>query len=384
MAFLEDLGLSLAGSVFDNTFSQFNTRRSQQRAYQLGEKAADAQFARQLQFWNMQNQYNDPKKSYKRLLDGLKANGLNTAMALGSSASPNEAGSLSSVPSNRGVSAMVPQQFPILQNLLAASSIRRNDAASQKDEAQAGKTYREIELMNDQQALMRSQTALNSLLGERTKLTTEFQKMVNSVYEQTMPATVEMAFTKADQELQILEKYYQENDLLSWELRSAPEKYEQVKLQTELLGTQISVNLATALLRQHQVYMTDAQAQMLREYAKLLGAQYEGQLYKNDSLWLQSQAGNLNFGNQVANLELQKEYRELVNKYLKKYGNLNNIMGYVSVIGPLLLQFGGLLLKGRGIGRGRAGGSSGGINSPMFPENGDITPGIDFDNLLAL
>lgn len=89
-------GLDVAGSVIDSGLSALSARQN----YKYAQRAAEDQYRRQLEFWDLQNKYNDPKNSYKRLVEGLEANGLNKALALGNGAQPNEAGALSSVPGN--------------------------------------------------------------------------------------------------------------------------------------------------------------------------------------------------------------------------------------------------------------------------------------------
>lgn len=89
-------GIDTASSFIDSGLSALSARQN----YKYAERSAENQYRRQLEFWNLQNQYNDPKNSYKRLVEGLEANGLNKALAISGGASPNDAGALSSVPGN--------------------------------------------------------------------------------------------------------------------------------------------------------------------------------------------------------------------------------------------------------------------------------------------
>lgn len=365
-----DAVVSGLSSITDNLFSQYNTRRAQNHAFQLGERAAENAYQRQLDFWNKQNEYNDPTSSYGRLVAGLEANGLNKAMALGSSATPNQAGSLSSVPQNSGVSTAIPQQFPVMQNLIAASMIRRNDAAAAKDEAQVGKTKIETENLTEQQNLIRSQVVLNGIMGDNMKLKNEYQEMVNSVYERTEEATVSQAFTKANQELEILDKYRKENRLLDWQIFSQPDKLQQVRLQNNVLGSQICLNLVTALLRQHQIYLTDQQAEMVKQLGKLYVEQQFTENQRGLHFWRMNQLENLTFNTDVEYNTLRKEWQRMTNEWMDKYKGAVTIVGMVRDLGPLMLGL------GQAFGRRSGGGfsSPGGSISPdgMFPDFGNL------------
>ena len=78
---LGGIGLNMAASAFNN---------------KMADKAAEKQYQRQLDFWEKQNQYNDPSAQRSR----LERAGYNPAAAAGQVAQNNTAGQLSSVPGN--------------------------------------------------------------------------------------------------------------------------------------------------------------------------------------------------------------------------------------------------------------------------------------------
>ena len=63
----------------------------------LAERSAQKQYDRQIDFWNMQNEYNSPVNQRKRLMDA----GLNPVAAAGDIGGNNTAGNLSTVPGNQ-------------------------------------------------------------------------------------------------------------------------------------------------------------------------------------------------------------------------------------------------------------------------------------------
>lgn len=82
------IGGAMANTVFNFATSAFN--------HKLAEDSADKQYQRQLDFWQKQNQYNDPMAQRAR----LERAGLNSASLAGDIAGHNTAGNLSTVPGN--------------------------------------------------------------------------------------------------------------------------------------------------------------------------------------------------------------------------------------------------------------------------------------------
>ncbi|MBO5971627.1 MAG: hypothetical protein J6Q07_01280 [Alistipes sp.] len=85
--------LGLGFNALSGLVDTWNYKDQADYAFQLQEKAAKNAYNRQLDFWNLQNQYNDPSNQVKR----LKGAGLNPALMNGQ-AMNNVAGGLSSTP----------------------------------------------------------------------------------------------------------------------------------------------------------------------------------------------------------------------------------------------------------------------------------------------
>ncbi len=108
-----DLGFGFLNNLLSLPFDIAREKRNYDLQYQYNEKAAENAFARQLEFWQMQNEYNTPAAQMRRLVDA----GLNPALMNGG-VSSNTAGGLSSVSSaSVGLS---PQHDPIAKLLSVA------------------------------------------------------------------------------------------------------------------------------------------------------------------------------------------------------------------------------------------------------------------------
>lgn len=96
---------NLVGNVTNQIFSRRNARIN----YEYAEKSAENQYKRQVDFWNMQNAYNDPAAARARMEDA----GMNPTTDMGSGI--NSAGSGSTVPGNEyaqsGIMPVVPTNW---------------------------------------------------------------------------------------------------------------------------------------------------------------------------------------------------------------------------------------------------------------------------------
>lgn len=91
MAALNSLNNSLANSA--NVIMAAQTSRADRK---FSREMSDLAWQRNIEAWNMQNEYNLPSNVYARQLEGLQANGLNPALVFGNSTSvTGNAGSVS-------------------------------------------------------------------------------------------------------------------------------------------------------------------------------------------------------------------------------------------------------------------------------------------------
>lgn len=92
-----------AANLVGNVTNQLFARRNARINYQYAERAAENQYKRQVDFWNMQNAYNDPAAARARMENA----GMNPTTDMGSNI--NSAGSGSTVPGNEyAQSGMLP------------------------------------------------------------------------------------------------------------------------------------------------------------------------------------------------------------------------------------------------------------------------------------
>lgn len=108
------------GILSDFATSKYNSR--------LAEESADRQYQRQLEFWNIQNDYNTPSAQVSRLKDA----GLNPAAAVGQVASNGYGQQLSSVPGNEYAKNGVFRGESLLQSLKSVSEIENIATGSDK------------------------------------------------------------------------------------------------------------------------------------------------------------------------------------------------------------------------------------------------------------
>ena len=129
---------------------------SSKRQFKQAQKLMDKQYEQQMSMyerqladllaqWNRENEYNDPTNAYKRLLNGLDANGLNKALAISGAQSGVTAssGHNSSVPSGGssglGSTSLLPAgSVTALSNLRQRSEISLIDAEAEKTRREAG------------------------------------------------------------------------------------------------------------------------------------------------------------------------------------------------------------------------------------------------------
>lgn len=96
MSFIDDLGTGTAGAVTSGLFGGLSNALFGGINARRAERAAQKQYARQIDFWNLQNSYNTPTAQRQRLEDA----NLNPALMYGSGSGSNTAGGLSTVPGN--------------------------------------------------------------------------------------------------------------------------------------------------------------------------------------------------------------------------------------------------------------------------------------------
>lgn len=155
MSILGSLGLGALDTLFSGVSSLFGARKQdyyQRRQMSIANDYANQMFDRQIDFWNMQNDYNSPAQQMSR----LEAAGLNPNLVYGNGSMANTSNSgmpSSSVPSNHGPSVSMPQSR-LMQSYLMSI---------QGDSYRAGirRTEEDIEVLREQANKLRTEQLLN-------------------------------------------------------------------------------------------------------------------------------------------------------------------------------------------------------------------------------
>lgn len=125
-------------------FQQKQMKLQQQYALEQMQKQSELSYANWQKQFDYENAYNDPSKVFDRYLKagvtpaavlGSSGVGVNATMSGGSASMPSASGPSGSMPASPGFSAGDPTA--IAQNMLAQSTVNRNSAAANLDNAQA-------------------------------------------------------------------------------------------------------------------------------------------------------------------------------------------------------------------------------------------------------
>lgn len=180
--------------LFDSIFG-WSAKRQYKNASKLMDKQYDQQMsfyerqlADQLAQWNRENEYNDPTNAYKRLVQGLQANGLNKALAIGGASSGVTASSAHNpnVPSGGstglGQSTLLPMgSVQALSNLRQRAEIANIDANTQKTKREAGLV--DVQTTNEmlRSSILDAQHTLMSLQAKNVKADTALKTATESL-----------------------------------------------------------------------------------------------------------------------------------------------------------------------------------------------------------
>lgn len=259
---------NLLGLGFDSAKAaigfSFDKKRADYSA-KLSEEAARRQYERQLDFWNKQNEYNDPSNVRRRLEEA----GLGASALLGGAQVQNiggSAGPLSSVPGNevdlRGRYAEVENPFTRMMQL---AQLRNIEADSELKKAQAGQTGAQEDLTRNTISLQDSQILLNgsikalnesyALTEETKRALNESQKSLNDVRESLDRLTLNFE-SNPDVRQKRLHMFFKSSDMLDKQYDITCQQLEDWLFKNEHLNpAQLDeVNATTSLLRKQAIY----------------------------------------------------------------------------------------------------------------------------------
>lgn len=303
------LGFGAASSVFSSLGSLFNAGAQHRRQKELmaiqqeyNTAAADTAYRRQLEFWNKQNQYNDPSSSRSR----LQAAGLNPALMYsgGNSATPSQ--SLPSVNpaspggSPQGARASFADPFTQALQMAQIDNIKANTA---KTIAETG----------DQSETLRSQSLANDLRDKQI-ISTDLANKIDAFDLQFAQDTRQANVDKLSQSVSNLRA--QEASLYAGI---------QTAMDTHARQPEIVAQLRTQTMESAaRVGLIEAQAELARAGKALTSAQVE-EVYQ--------QIRNLEAANQLAAAQTDEVYsrsglnqvRTRVEAFAAKYADATNV-----------------------------------------------------------
>lgn len=250
------------GSLFGSGLSYKRQRKLLGQQYEYDKEAASVAYDRQLDFWNQQNEYNDPS-SVRARLEGA---GLNPALAYGGTAQvATPAQGLSHVDkASAGGTPQSPQaQFenPI-DSLLQLSRVENINADTRKKEEETAFVRVESDYYKAQGQLLGEQT-----LSEQTRRA--ILDLDRSFKSDTYQANVASSVANLNKVVQegLKTKLYNEN--YSTFLREAESR--------------IALNAVQSVLNKTRVSLTEEQRNKIASEISLLSLQWDIQSYARDN-----------------------------------------------------------------------------------------------------
>lgn len=263
--------LGTLGNVGGAVVQGSANKRAAKANYKYGEKAAENQYARQLDYWNKLNQYNEsyynPKAVYSRELEGLKANGLSPGLfyAQNGGGVPGSAGvAVSGAPGNQSAGTQEPVRGEgYIRNIMEAVQLAGVQAQIENVKAQTRRTNVETDnLEGVTRDYIKSQTEANIALADNTQARTIGQRLSNQLEEATLPLNVEMAESRAQQLSYELDLYIDSLERSHYDTRFASESYDyriaSLREDVQLKATGVAVNIAQAYALASGIELNDS------------------------------------------------------------------------------------------------------------------------------
>lgn len=258
-------GITALGGIGQSAYQGGSNRKTARANYKYGEKAAENAYARQLDFWNKQNEYN----TYSADLQRLREAGLSPGLYYGSGAAGgSNAQGLSAVSPNSSAGTAVPPNAPnvgsdALQGAAQTASIRETESRADLNESQAEKNRREIGKVDYEEQLLQSQSELNVLYGENTRLKSEGQELDNEILAATKDVTIQNADVALRSNKARLAYYIEQAEQAFIETRFSRATFDS---RVDLLYKDIQLKAAGIVVQQVQaraisqgIYLTQAQ-----------------------------------------------------------------------------------------------------------------------------
>lgn len=285
---LSGLGGSLVNGLFNIGAAKRQYKyqsKLQQQQYDLNEKAADAAYERQKDFYNIQNAYNDPSAVRERYENA----NINPTSAFGTAGSYTPAQQAATAPQGSGAGLGTASAFPVtdpIEQAYRLAMIRNVDADTKKKEGETldpEETLRGQQLANDlKEAGLLSQQLVNSI----TALDLQFK---NEVYDTEVAIRKQTADNMAKQ-------------------------YEQMNQEIAKSISDIEVNEEQKKQLQSLVLLNNANAAFARARADWHGKISKAQIEQYQQFTRNLEGENKKLAVEVANEYLKGSGLELENK----------------------------------------------------------------------
>lgn len=252
-------------------------------AYQ--DAAAEQAYQRQVEFWNMQNQYNRPSAQVAR----LKEAGLNPALAYGQGGNvSNTAGQLSNVPKadyqnqnwiNFQSSLGMLQQISELKNTEKQRDVM--DAQIKNLLANAGNRDAGTDQIRTYIGLMEMQKRTEDLKQKGMISANIAQDLQNELL------AVELFYKDATEDAKLRElnsrvdKIISENNLNAEQAKAVRQSISESRARINKITSDIGVNDADISLKNSQLGFTEAQTKYVSEQTRLYAAKAYSEIVKN-------------------------------------------------------------------------------------------------------
>lgn len=266
-----------AGNIASSVTDFGQTRRAQNRNYKLNERAAENAYARQIEQWNRQNEYNLPSNAYRRELQGLRENELSPGLLYSGAGSSSAPATDTSAPAGSGASGTGAMSRPPLsfsEAFQTAQSIKESQSRIESNKAMSNKANAEAGLVPTQNALIQSQTNLNNVAALSTEAQTTGQLLSNELAEATLPINIQQARLNLKTTETLLEQY--------------AEQVKQSIINTRFASRTFDIRVAAAhqdiALKTAQTVLTYAHAEAANRGLALTDAQIAAQLSTNEAL----------------------------------------------------------------------------------------------------
>lgn len=261
MADVSDIlsGFGAAASGIGALGTVISSKRAAKWNYEYGEKAANNAYQRQIDLWNMQNEYNNPASEVQRLKDAGLSVG---AYYAGQSGGP--AATASSVPENKspGTREAVRGEGAI-GNLLQSLAIRSQESEIDLKRSAAERNRAEAGLIPERRDYLKSQSDANLALGENTRARTVGQLLSNNLAQDTYSLNVENAGYIVQQNFSLMEQYIEYAYQASLESDFSRDTYDTrlELLETDLRNKAVGIGVQYAYIEalQSGVQLNEAQ-----------------------------------------------------------------------------------------------------------------------------